>query len=145
VYGKKRRNILIVAAMESSRHETLELLLFNDYVKFNVNQTDDYARHAIFYAVINNDLKGVGSLIARESHLDFPDNAGKCIIDYAMEGNYPEVILLLVKVGIRLSGAMHSAKGTKLTLYAGDEGNIDLLKSLIQKGVPLSSCDPKTG
>ena len=95
---------MTVAALQAKDKEILDFLLFNNYSKFNVNQTDDYSRHAIFYSVIKGDIESTEKLIQKESFLDMADNSGRTIVEYAIESNFKDIIELLVRQGIRVTG-----------------------------------------
>lgn len=87
-YEKKQRNILTIAALRSDNLAILEYLLSNDYLRFNVNQTDRYQRNAIFYSVFRNRIQAVKLFIVAESVLDLADLRGMTILDYALEYGY---------------------------------------------------------
>ena len=68
--------------------------------------------------------------------LDIPDLRGMCVIDYAWQFNYEEALAEIVKGGARL-GHLNS-KGVEIMHFGAMNGNLELIKALISKNVPLS-------
>eukprot|EP00347_Sterkiella_histriomuscorum_P022101 403331675 len=146
VYGKKKRNILTIAAIYSHDIKVLEYLLRNKVhgVKFNVNQTDRFQRNAIYYSLFRNKPEAVHLFIQLSScSLDIADLHGKYLIDYAQQYNFEEILLELVRGGARLG--VKQKKGIEILMYAAQIGNFDIIKALISKNVALTSIDEKTG
>jgi hypothetical protein len=116
-YGKKKRNLLAVACLYSTNKEIIDILINNGLVKFNANHADRLQRNCIFYAVFRNKIEYVKILLQNsECLLDIPDLSGMCVIDYAWQFNYEDILLEIIKGGARL-GVM-SQKGVEIMHFA---------------------------
>lgn len=106
VYGKKKRNILSKSSIYSHDISILEALLNHKThgIKFNANMIDRFQRNAIFYSVFRNKVDAVRLFITKASNcsLDVVDMYGKCLLDYAKEFNFEEILLELVRGGAKL-------------------------------------------
>ena len=60
-----------------------------------------------------------------------------------MSHHFVEILLELIKGGARLG--LKQSKGIKIMMYAAQIGNIELIKALISKNVPLTSLSEETG
>ncbi|CDW72062.1 ankyrin repeat [Stylonychia lemnae] len=146
VYGKKKRNLLTNAAIYSQDIRVLELLLDHQShrIKFNVNQTDRFQRNAVFYSLFRNKLRAVQLFIQQgQSQLDIVDLSGMYMIDYALQFNFEEILLELVKGGARLG--IKNSKGVAIMMYAAQVGNLELIKALMAKNIPLTSLSEDSG
>ena len=143
VYGKKKRNLLTVTAIYSHDSRILTYLLTNGMIKFNPNQTDRFQRNALFYSLFRNKVAEVKMFINGGASLDIPDLRGLYLLDYALQFNYEEILLELVKGGARLG--LKQKKGIEILMHAARVGNLDLIKALLSKNVSMCSLSPDTG
>ena len=136
VYGKKKRNLLTICTIYGNDIRILEYLLNNGVMKLNANQTDRFQRNALFYSLFRNRVEEVRQLITVSS-LDIPDLRGMYLLDYALQFNYLEILLELVKGGARLG--LKQKKGVEIMMHAARIGDGELIKALVAKNVSMCS------
>ena len=93
--------------------------------------------------MFRNKVQAVKLFIDASSSLDIPDLRAMVILDYALQFNYDEVMLELVKGGARLG--FKQKKGIEIMHFAALKGDINLIRALVKQNVPLSCLDEGSG
>lgn len=106
----------------------------------HIDDSDDYYRTALIYAIENGQLEVVKYLINYGANINGILNEPQSIpLIVASNKGYIEIVELLVSNGANVNSA--DRKGKTALLWASEAGNLEVVKFLIAKGEDINKTD----
>lgn len=106
----------------------------------NVNAMDVDGRTALMFAAFNGHSEVVLMLLEKGAVLDGRDQMGRTALLYAATGPFPETVRILLDKGAE-PNIVDSGEHFSPLMHAAAEGNLDVVKILLEAGADLTLKD----